>query len=341
MPDYYTQSGVPSQRSAGLSASIRSEFALIAAGFAKLPALSGNANKIVVVNSGATALTVTTAALTLSGDFTKAGSHALTLTTTNTTNVTLPTTGTLATLAGTETFTNKTLTAPVLSGSVTGTYTLAGTPTITSPTISAPTLSGSVTGTYTLAGTPTLSGSFIGTYTLAGTPTITAPTISTPTVTGTATFSGLIDASGASAGQIKFPATQNPSSNANTLDDYKEGAFTPSLGGTATYVTQLASYTKIGRMVFFNITLTVNTIGTGSTSTITGLPFTSATGADFAVTVSDFNNLANNVTWLAGWVNDGATSITLKGISAAGTVPNVTTIFGSGTFVLISGAYRV
>lgn len=38
--------------------------------------------------------------------------------------------GTLATTAGTETFTNKTLTAPVLSGTVTGTYTLGGTPSL-------------------------------------------------------------------------------------------------------------------------------------------------------------------------------------------------------------------
>lgn len=58
--------------------------------------------------------------------------------------------------AATQTLTNKTLTAPVLSGSVTGTYTLAGTPTITSPTISGPTLSGTVIGTYTLGGTPTI-----------------------------------------------------------------------------------------------------------------------------------------------------------------------------------------
>lgn len=62
---------------------------------------------------------------------------------------------------------NKTLTAPILSGSVTGTYTLAGTPTIT-----APVLSGSVTGTYTLDGTPTLanatfSGTFAGSLSIA------------------------------------------------------------------------------------------------------------------------------------------------------------------------------
>jgi len=50
--------------------------------------------------------------LTTASSFTTSGANALTLTTTGSTNVTLPTSGTLATLAGTETFTNKTLTSP-------------------------------------------------------------------------------------------------------------------------------------------------------------------------------------------------------------------------------------
>lgn len=49
--------------------------------------------------------------LTLASSFTTSGANSLTLTTTGATNVTLPTTGTLATLTGTETLTNKTLTA--------------------------------------------------------------------------------------------------------------------------------------------------------------------------------------------------------------------------------------
>jgi hypothetical protein len=56
------------------------------------------------------------------GNFTTSGSSALTLTTTGSTNVTLPTSGTLATLAGSETFTNKTLTAPTINAA-----TLSGT----------------------------------------------------------------------------------------------------------------------------------------------------------------------------------------------------------------------
>ena len=56
------------------------------------------------------------AAMTVTGS----GNFAYTRTLTGATNVTLPTTGTLATLAGTETFTNKTLTSPVISGTPTG-----------------------------------------------------------------------------------------------------------------------------------------------------------------------------------------------------------------------------
>lgn len=53
--------------------------------------------------------------LTLGAALTTTPANAVTLTTTGATNVTLPTTGTVATLAGNETFTNKTITTPVIS----------------------------------------------------------------------------------------------------------------------------------------------------------------------------------------------------------------------------------
>jgi hypothetical protein len=80
---------------------------------------------------------------------------------------------------------------------------------------------------------------------------------------------------------ITFPATQSASSNANTLDDYEEGTFTPTVqgvssAGTATYSAQDGKYTKIGNLVYVNVYLTY-TGGTGTGQlAVGGLPFTSA-----------------------------------------------------------------
>jgi len=64
---------------------------------------------------GGTGISNTGKTILLGGNLTLSGAFSLTLTQTATTNVTLPTTGTLATLAGTETFTNKTLTSPIIA----------------------------------------------------------------------------------------------------------------------------------------------------------------------------------------------------------------------------------
>ena len=85
-------------------------------------------------------------------------------------------------------------------------------------------------------------------------------------------------------GQIKFPATANPSADANTLDDYEEGTWTPTVknnSGTATgYSNAVGSYTKIGRKVTVigAITPIGGTLGNGSTGYVSfsGLPFASA-----------------------------------------------------------------
>jgi hypothetical protein len=54
------------------------------------------------------------------------------------------------------------------------------------------------------------------------------------------------------SGQLKFPATQSASSDANTLDDYEEGTWTPNQGSGLTVVGAFSSvgrYTKIGNQV--------------------------------------------------------------------------------------------
>ena len=88
-------------------------------------------------------------------------------------------------------------------------------------------------------------------------------------------------------GQLAFPATQSASADANTLDDYEEGSFTPAIaddsldgsGEGQVHTTQVGRYTKIGNQVYFQIYIVTTGIGTltaGQTVRIVGLPFTSS-----------------------------------------------------------------
>jgi len=111
---------------------------------------------------------------------------------------------------------------------------------------------------------------------------------------GTATA----DAIGLPLGQLSFPATQNASSDANTLDDYQENASsttwafaTPGTSSWAYAGANTVNYTKVGDFVFIDLDLSATpTIGTGSgtlTITITGFPYTPA--AITPLTISTMN----------------------------------------------------
>jgi hypothetical protein len=92
------------------------------------------------------------------------------------------------------------------------------------------------------------------------------------------------------SGQIPFPSAQNPSADPNTLDDYEEGTWVPtitfgSLSTGITYTTQVGTYTKIGRLVRckFHIKLSNKGSITGQSAFIAGFPFsTSFTQFDIA-----------------------------------------------------------
>jgi len=107
---------------------------------------------------------------------------------------------------------------------------------------------------------------------------------------------------------ITFPATQSASSNANTLDDYEEGTWTPSLGGNTTYAAQVGTYTKIGKIVYVSAYLIVTTIGTGSTVYIEGLPFSGTTTSSAGGVVA-FSGLASAVTFLSLSAENGTTRL--------------------------------
>jgi hypothetical protein len=112
-------------------------------------------------------------------------------------------------------------------------------------------------------------------------------------------FSAGIDLS--SNGQIKFPASQNASSDANTLDDYEEGTWTPVITGsgsnpTVTYSLQSGNYVKVGSLVKASFSVYVNTTSGGSGYAIISLPFSNggysshgAVRVENATGVSAFN----------------------------------------------------
>ena len=105
--------------------------------------------------------------------------------------------------------------------------------------------------------------------------TMRSPTISTPTFTGQATIPTI----NLTGGQIVFPATQSASGDANTLDDYEEGSFTPTVSFALasvglTYTSRPARYIKIGRTVNFQIEITLSNKGSSTGYiTIGSLPF--------------------------------------------------------------------
>lgn len=198
--------------------------------------------------------------LTTASSFTTSGANALTLTTTGSTNVTLPTTGTLATLAGSETFTNKTLTAPIIStisnsGTITiptGTLTLAtltGTETLTNKTLTSPRIGTSILDTtgnelFNL----TATGSAVNEFTVANAATGNGPILST---TGNDTNVGIVLApKGTGSVQLNLNSVTNVTSvNSSGLVETRAGnGATPttaklSLGGTYDAVTAEANVT--------------------------------------------------------------------------------------------------
>ena len=144
---------------------------------------------------------------------------------------------------------------------------------------------------------------------------------------------------------ITFPATQSASSNANTLDDYEEGTFTPTIdgtstGGTGTYSTRVGTYTKIGNRVYFSVYIvwTAHT-GTGDMN-MDGLPFTSSSNnfSPSAVVNSNIVLSANNI--LSAWVVDSTTRVSFTqypsggGANAGVALDTAATFAASGHYIV-------
>ena len=95
---------------------------------------------------------------------------------------------------------------------------------------------------------------------------------------------GNVTPSSSGAG-ITFPATASASSDANTLDDYEEGTFTPAFKGstsdpTVSYNWRYGYYTKIGNQVTLWFGLNTSSYSGGSGNLYVSLPFVSANRSD-------------------------------------------------------------
>jgi hypothetical protein len=185
-------------------------------------------------------------------------------------------------------------------------------------------IAGDTSGTITLQA-PAVSGSSV--LTLPAT-TATLATLTTPSFASTIGVGGAT-ASASGAG-ISFPATQSASSDANTLDDYEEGSWTPvasAASGSLTAYSSNGTYTKIGRIVTLFGSITTTTVGTASgTLNFTGVPFNTlggeqyngvsreviSTGANHFANISNTSGLLQSITGGGiTWVNGYAYKFTV------------------------------
>jgi hypothetical protein len=111
------------------------------------------------------------------------------------------------------------------------------------------------------------------------------------------------------SGGITFPGTAVAATDVNTLDDYEEGTFTPTIQGASTpsgqtYDWQKGRYTKVGNIVTceYNVKLTVQgTTDGGSGFYIGGFPFNASADqentTDYIIGMSPvyFENLSSNL----------------------------------------------
>lgn len=173
---------------------------------------------------------------------------------------------------------------------------------------------------------------------------VTVGTDQSVTMAGRTTNPTTISVGGAtpstSGSGISFPATQSASSDVNTLDDYEEGTWTPSLGGTATYSQQAGTYKKVGGLVYVSAIIQVATLGTGSSSQISGFPFSYTAGPRNTFSVAYWASTVGNISYLAFYLSSGTTGNTIATTAAASTVQDGYGVFQNGTYVIFSGCYH-
>ena len=122
------------------------------------------------------------------------------------------------------------------------------------------------------------------------------------------------------------------------LNWYEEGNWTPSVGGSATYKAQTGKYTRIGRQVTLYAELWINVLGTGSSSAVTGLPF-SVGAINYAGSVGPTSNLAITVASIS--VETYNNTLYFPTRSTAGAFTEVSAIFKDDARIFFNITYFV
>ena len=150
-------------------------------------------------------------------------------------------------------------------------------------------------------------------------------------------------------GQIAFPATQVPSANANTLDDYEEGSWTMGVsfgGGTTgiTYGSNTGYYTKMGNIVTISGYMALSSKGTDTGPTLlTGLPFTVVNNVAGYASVA-FSYIAN-ITFanqVSAFTDANTTTAVFNESTEAGVMTALTDAnFANNSILVVNCTYRI
>lgn len=168
----------------------------------------------------------------------------------------------------------------------------------------------------------------------------TSPSITTATLVGDNTLSTGNLIQGTAAKGINFTAnTGAAGKTSQLLNWYEEGTWTPSFGGSTTYYGRAGTYTRVGRLVFVEGYIHIDTNGSGSQTTISGLPFTPAASRDGIVFAYN-TGLATNIVSLSGRVETGGT-IVMYSRTAAATASAANNLCANAAYFEFSGCYYV
>jgi len=134
---------------------------------------------------------------------------------------------------------------------------------------------------------------------------------------------------------ISFPATQSASSDANTLDDYEEGTWTPAdaSGASLSITINRANYTKIGRLVYVFAYIEYPVNASAAVIQLSGLPFAIPT---LTYPTSVLNSDSSVTALVRGKVN--TSNINFYTISTSGNLSNAQF---SGNFLIFNFSYQV